>query len=61
MDDNTPMPFGIHKGKKLANVPPKYLIWLYETGMHGQLKEYIEDNLDVLKKQVDYENKSKNK
>ncbi len=48
MDDNTPMPFGEHKGKKLANVPADYLIWLYRKGTIIGLMRYIEENEDVL-------------
>lgn len=29
MTDQDPMPFGIHKGKSMANVPDSYLIWIY--------------------------------
>lgn len=51
MDDNSLMPFGIHKGKKLANVPDNYLIWLYDNDKcSGELKKYIKNNLDSLKK-----------
>ena len=51
MDDNTIMPFGKHKGEKMANVPDAYLLWLYENGKCvGEIKEYIENNLDVIKK-----------
>lgn len=51
--DESIMPFGIHKGKTMANVPAKYLIWLYEMDkVYGELKAYIQDNLDVLKKEV---------
>lgn len=50
MDDNTLMPFGVHKGVKMANVPADYLLYLYNNKKcYGDLKEYIEDNLDVLK------------
>jgi len=50
MNDNTPMPFGIHKGKALANVPGSYLLWLLENDKcQGDLKIYIEDNYDLLK------------
>lgn len=48
MDDNTPMPFGEHKGEKLANVPADYLIWLYRKGTIIGLMRYIEENEDVL-------------
>jgi uncharacterized protein (DUF3820 family) len=54
MDDNSIMPFGKYKGIELANVPAKYLLWLYYEGnLSGQLKKYITDNLDVLKKEVE--------
>ena len=29
MTDQDPMPFGIHKGKAMANVPDSYLFWIY--------------------------------
>jgi uncharacterized protein (DUF3820 family) len=52
-DDDTPMPFGAHKGKKLANVPATYLLWCYEQSWcKGHLRTYIQNNLDVLKKEV---------
>jgi len=49
--DNTPMPFGKHKGKAMANVPADYLVWIYENydNMHANLKEYIRSNMDALK------------
>lgn len=51
MTDKSIMPFGIHKGKQLDQVPNKDLLWLYENNKcYGELKEYIEDNLDVIKK-----------
>ena len=53
--DATIMPFGKHKGKKLIDVPAHYLIWLYEFNeplRHEQLKEYIQDNLQALKKEL---------
>ncbi|WP_262246971.1 putative quorum-sensing-regulated virulence factor [Parapedobacter soli] len=53
MSDASLMPFGIHKGKRLIDVPAKYLIWLYEENKcHGPLKDYIEDNMDALKKEI---------
>jgi uncharacterized protein (DUF3820 family) len=58
MDDNSIMPFGEHKGKKMANVPEDYLLWLYDKGKaFGEVKRYIEDNLHVLKSQIEYEKK----
>ncbi|PPL04962.1 Putative quorum-sensing-regulated virulence factor [Parapedobacter indicus] len=53
MTDASLMPFGIHKGKRLIDVPAKYLIWLYdENKCSGALKDYIEDNMDALKKET---------
>jgi uncharacterized protein (DUF3820 family) len=60
MKDESTMPIGKYKGEKLANVPPDYLLWLYENGnIYGELKEYIKDNLDVIKSEIEYKNKSK--
>ena len=43
------MPFGIHKGKKLVDVPASYLLYLYDDDLtHAPLREYIKDNYDVL-------------
>ena len=48
--DQTPMPFGKHKGKCLANVPADYLLYLYDSGLDGgPLRRYIDDNLDALR------------
>jgi len=65
MDDESLMPFGKHKGIKMANVPADYLIWLYdESGClkynrFSDLKKYITDNMDVLKSEIALKNKSK--
>lgn len=56
MYDNSIIPFGVHKGKALANVPAKYLLWLYrENKCFGDLRKYIHENLDVLKQEVEKE------
>lgn len=53
MKDTDLMPFGKHQGKALANVPADYLLWLYREGkVNKEIKQYIEDNLDVLKKEA---------
>lgn len=53
MDDNSIMPFGKHKGEKLANVPADYLIWLHDQGtLRGELAEYIKLNLFFLQLEV---------
>lgn len=39
--DETPMPFGKHKGTPLKDVPPSYLLWLYDNvpTLHEGFKE----------------------
>lgn len=48
-----------HTGKKLINVPAEYFLYIYRKNfkMPQNLKDYIEDNLDVL----ELEEKEKNK
>jgi len=47
------MPFGIHKDKKMKDVPASYLIWLYDNNKCTDIvREYIIDNLDVLRKEI---------
>ena len=51
MDDKSLMPWGKWKGTAMANVPDDYLLWLYDNDKcDGDVKAYIKDNLDVLKK-----------
>jgi uncharacterized protein (DUF3820 family) len=58
LTDESKMPFGVHKGKNMADVPASYLLWLYENNKcSGEVKEYIKDNLDVIK--VEIERKAK--
>lgn len=52
-DDNTPMPFGMHKGTKLANVPADYLLYLWANGLSDPLlKAYIKENYAILKDEL---------
>lgn len=52
LTDNSPMPWGEHKGVAMANVPASYLLWCYKNNkLDKQVKEYIVDNLDILKKE----------
>ena len=60
MNDESIMPFGKHKGEKLANVPPSYLLWLFEEDKcYGELREYIVDNMESIKAEREYLNKVK--
>lgn len=53
LTDESPMPWGKHKGKKMIDVPAHYLLWLYdEMKCSGEVLAYIKDNLDVLREEV---------
>ena len=53
MEDTDIMPWGKHQGTRMIDVPPDYLIWLYENNKcSGKVKDYIVDNLEVLKMQI---------
>jgi uncharacterized protein (DUF3820 family) len=55
MTDNDIMPFGRHKGKAMANVPPEDLLWLYENNKcYGAVKDYIRENLETIKAEIAY-------
>lgn len=58
LTDDSKMPFGVHKGKALANVPDHYLRWLYENNKcNAQIRQYIEDNADVLNIEINGKSK----
>jgi uncharacterized protein (DUF3820 family) len=49
LTDNSFMPYGKHKGKKMINVPADYLLWLYENQKcSGEVRAYIASNHEVL-------------
>lgn len=53
MDDNSRMPYGKYINTKMANVPAHYLLWLHREGKcSGEVKRYIEDNMEILKEEV---------
>lgn len=53
LKDSSPMPFGKYAGKAMIDVPAVYLIWLFDQGVNNpDVKEYILDNLDALKKEA---------
>lgn len=56
--DESIMPYGVHKGKEMANVPASYLLWLYENNKcSGEVREYVKDNLDVIKTEIERKGK----
>lgn len=51
--DSTEMPFGQHKGKRMIDVPAKYLLWLFNEGCkHAGVRKYLNENIDAIKQQA---------
>ena len=50
LNDNSLMPFGQHKGKKMIDVPAPYLLWIYEQNFDVMV--YIRENMEVLRKET---------
>jgi len=52
MKDTDLMPFGVHKGEKMANIPASYLMWVEdnvrENSITKKVLEYIEENRDAI-------------
>ncbi len=47
MNDNSLMPWGEHKGKKLGDIPAGYLLWLFGQPWiveHRELYAYLKEN-----------------
>ena len=57
MNDDSIMPYGKFKGKKLEDVPAWYLLWMNKEGkLTPELEEYVEDNYDLLEEEKFNEN-----
>lgn len=52
LNDDSLMPFGKHKGKRLEDVPASYLLWLWDDGWWQRTSEplgaYIEESFQAL-------------
>jgi uncharacterized protein (DUF3820 family) len=51
MTDNDLMPFGKYKSTKMSDVPAKYLLWLWDNGVHADqtpLHNYIKRSFSAL-------------
>ena len=58
--DNSSMPFGKYQGQKMANVPPEYLLWIFENNKcTPTVAKYIAENMNVLKAEINLKNKAK--
>jgi len=53
LEDDSLMPSGKWKNTKMKDVPDDYLLYIYENDMAGKrVSEYIEKNLEAIKKNV---------
>lgn len=52
MDDDSLMPFGQYKGRKMGDVPAAYLLYLWDDGVHAQtdrdIHKYIKECMSAL-------------
>lgn len=56
LTDESPMPFGKHKGIPMSKVPVKYLFWLWTNGLESEIETsdvaaYIATNIEALRKE----------
>jgi hypothetical protein len=60
LEDNSPMPFGLHRGVPMEEVKAKYLLWLWNEGlyretssrdMRGDVARYIKKSMAALEKE----------
>ena len=55
LSDTDPMPFGMHQGKPMQDIPASYLHWLWTNGGKDNkvclVADYIRRNIDALKKE----------
>jgi uncharacterized protein (DUF3820 family) len=58
--DATPFPFGKYKGKPIANVPAKYLLWCRDNikNLAPGITNYINANMQILQKEIASHSKS---
>jgi len=53
MGDESIMPWGIHQGKQMQEVPATYLIFLLtENKANGEVLEYIQENEETLRLEI---------
>lgn len=61
LTDESIMPFGKHKGQRLADVPDGYLMFIYDNyQLHPNLKTYIEENIEAIKVNIKRQGAKKN-
>lgn len=49
LTDNDPMPYGLHEGTPMKDVPADYLLFLNDEGKTSpEVQDYIDRNWDAL-------------
>lgn len=52
LTDDSPMPFGMHSGTKMSEVPAQYLLHLWDNGIYREtgrpVHEYIKESFSAL-------------
>lgn len=61
MTDESLMPFGKYKGKKMAEIPDYYLLYMWDNfNLRDPLRQYIAENLEVIKVNIQRSQEKKN-
>lgn len=51
--DETIMYYGKYKGKTLKEIPPDYLVWMYDNSkLNGSIKAYVAERLEQFKQRI---------
>jgi uncharacterized protein (DUF3820 family) len=51
--DKSIMLYGRYKGRMMENIPPDYLLWMWENNKGtASLREYLKKNLEVIKQEI---------
>lgn len=62
MEDTDLMPFGLYKGKEMANVPASYLEWVKDNVKKNDLTKpvlkYIKKNWDAIEIELEKDKKN---
>lgn len=62
LKDDSLMPSGKHVGERMIDIPARYLLYVYDNNMCSKLvRNYIEENLDVIKSQAKTESEGENR
>ena len=59
LDDFSVMPFGLHRGQQMIDVPASYLLNIYDTPYCTQnVTDYVKENKEVLEHEIKSASKS---